>query len=115
MTNVIEFPRLAEKIAVEMAARAAAADIPEPSLKNLGGGGTSGGMEERVARLEKSVEKIGDQMVTVREDIATIKENMRHLPTKPWIFTTLASMVIVMIALMTFITGMMIRFLPHAS
>lgn len=84
-------------------------------LQKGGGGGTSGGMEDRVARLEKSVEKIGDQMVTIREDIATIKENVRHLPTKPWIFTTLAAMVTVMITLMTFITGMLIRFLPHAQ
>lgn len=92
-----------------------AESLEQRQLKAEVDGGTSGGMEDRIVRLEKSVEKIGDQLVTVREDIATIKENIRHLPTKPWLFTTLATMVTSMIVLLTFIMAALVRFLPHAN
>lgn len=90
------------------------AEALERLFKSQGNGGSGGGMEERVARLEKSVEKMGDQLTAVQVDIATVKENIRHLPTKPWIFTTLASMLGIMLTLLTFIMAALVRFLPHA-
>ncbi|HKY80857.1 MAG TPA: hypothetical protein VJM09_05225 [Sphingobium sp.] len=57
---------------------------------------------------------MGDQLTAVQVDIATVKENIRHLPTKPWIFTTLASMLGIMLTLLTFIMAALVRFLPHA-
>lgn len=72
-------------------------------------------MEERLARLEKIVEKLADSQTEIRVDIATIKENIRHLPTKPWIFTTLAAMTTSLLVLMTFMVGLIVRFMPHAG
>lgn len=72
-------------------------------------------MEERLARLEKIVEKLADSQTEIRVDIATIKENIRHLPTKPWIFTTLAAMATSLLVLMTFMVGLIVRFMPHAG
>lgn len=85
------------------------------TLKGDGGGGTSDEMEERLARLEKIVEKLADSQTEIRVDIATIKENIRHLPTKPWIFTTLAAMTTSLLVLMTFMVGLIVRFMPHAG
>lgn len=72
-------------------------------------------MEERLSRVEKVVEKPQTDMTEVRVDIATIKENVRHLPTKPWLFTTLAALTTTMIVILTFIMAALVRFLPHAQ
>lgn len=37
-------------------------------------------------------------------DLATIKENVRHLPGKTWMFTTLAAMLAALAAIVTVIT-----------
>lgn len=74
-------------------------------------------MEERVARLEANLEHIqrdvtdlrGDMKV-VLTDIATLKENVRHLPTKPWMFVTLGGLISAVAA----ITAIIVRFVPHA-
>ena len=79
-----------------------------------GGGGTSNGMEDRVARLEKAVETLQSGVTELRVDMATVKENLRHMPTKPWMFTILAATVTFMITLLTFIMAALIRFLPAA-
>jgi hypothetical protein len=92
-------------------------------LRGSGGGDNHGGMsddwkksvEDRLGELRSDVREVKSDTTNLKVDVATIKENLRHLPTKPWMFTTLATMVMVIIALITFITGMMIRFLPHAS
>lgn len=86
-------------------------------------GGRGGGMsddwkksvEDRLASLQADMREQRSDIVNIKIDIGTIKENMRHLPTKPWMFTVLASMVTVMIVLLTFIMGAIVRFLPHAG
>ena len=79
-------------------------------LKGDGGGGTSGGMEARVARLEKNVDTLMKDVSDMRTDVATLKENVRHLPTKPWMFSTLAAM----LAALAVIVGLIVRFIPPA-
>lgn len=83
----------------------------EARLKAGGGGGTSGGMEERVVRVEKAVEKLQSDVADIRVDMATVKENLRHLPTQTWLFKAMAGMVAAMAA----ITAVIVRFLPSAS
>lgn len=80
-------------------------------LHGGGGGGTSDSMEPRIARLEKQADQLVKDVSDLRIDVATLKENVRHLPTKPWIFTTLAGMLTVFVA----IVGLLIRFLPKAG
>ena len=77
------------------------------ALKSGGGGGTSGGMEARVARLEsdmehvkKSVAEIATDMKAVRTSINDVKvdlgrfdERLKHMPTKGFIFATSAAIV----------------------
>lgn len=74
------------------------------ALKEGGGGGTSGGMDGRVDRLEKDV-------ADLRVDMATVKENLRHLPSKPWMFTTLLGLLTAIGALVALI----VRFVPPAA
>ena len=50
-----------------------------------GGGPHDGGMETRVARLERVVEKIESDLATVRLSVNTIETQMPHLATKLWI------------------------------
>lgn len=85
-------------------------DSNEHTLKGNGGGGTSGGMDDRIARLEKAVDGLQSHVTDLRIDVATLKENVRHLPTKPWLFTTLAGMLTVLAA----IVGLIVRFIPPA-
>ncbi len=80
-------------------------------LKGGDGGGTSGGMEERVIRLEKNLDQLTKDVGDIRVDVATLKENVRHLPTKPWMFATLGSLLLIAVA----VIGLLIRFMPHAS
>lgn len=82
---------------------------PKTGLNEGGGDGTSGDMEARVARLEKNVDALAKDVSDMRVDIGTLKENVRHLPTKPWMFTTLASM----LAALAVVIGLIVRFLPH--
>lgn len=79
-------------------------------LKADDGGGTSGGMEARLARLEKNVDVLAKDVSDIRTDVATLKENLRHLPTKPWLFSTLAAMLTALAVLV----GVIVRFIPHA-
>lgn len=46
-----------------------------------GGGGTSDGMETRVARLEKVTEQLAKDVGDLRVDLAAIKENVRPVST----------------------------------
>lgn len=75
-------------------------------LNNGGGGGTFGGMEARVARLEsdmehvkKSVADIATDMKAVRSTLGDLKvdfgrfdERSKQMPTKGFIFTTSAGL-----------------------
>lgn len=89
------------------------------TLHGGGGGGTSDGMEPRIARLESDMEhvkkaieridgKLGD-ITTLKVDVATLKERVAHLPTKDELgtklrtyFTIAVSVIGVMIAGATF-------------
>jgi hypothetical protein len=73
------------------------------TLKNLGGGGTSGGMEGRVARLEAHVETlradvgaIKKDVSDIRIDLATLKERVAHLPGKGFIVTVVGGFAVVL-------------------
>lgn len=96
----------AERRTVEAAERA-----EQAALKSGGGGGTSDAMEERVSRLEKNFDQLAKDVGDIRVDVATLKENVRHLPTKPWMFATLGSLLLIAVA----VIGLLIRFLPHAG
>jgi hypothetical protein len=62
-------------------------DPSVPLVKN-GGGGDSGGMEPRIAMLEKAMERLEadarelrTDMRSTREDISYMKGRLEHLPT----------------------------------
>lgn len=64
------------------------------ALKNGDGGGTSGGMESRVAKLEAHVEILRSDMAAVKKDVsdirvgvATLTERVAHLPSKGFVVT----------------------------
>ena len=59
----------------------------QASLKSGGGGGTSGGMEARVAKLEGQFEKLNDKIDELRIDVAVLKERVGNLPGKGFIVT----------------------------
>ena len=89
------------------------------------GGGTSGGMEARVARLEsdmehvkKSVADIAIDMKAVRSSISDVKvdlgrldERLKHMPTKGFIF----SVGLGLLAAVGGIIALAVRFIPHAG
>jgi hypothetical protein len=68
-------------------------------------------MEARVSRLERQMDTVAKDVSDMRVDVAGIKENVRHLPTKPWMFATLGGMLTVLAA----VIGAIVRFIPHAS
>lgn len=80
-------------------------DVVQDILRNVHGGGNGGGsgLDARVARLEGRIDKIGDDLGTVKVDIATIKENVRHLPTKDFIVTALTATLTVIAAIAVFL------------
>lgn len=87
----------------------------EARLPGGGGDGTSDDMQERVARLEKQIDQVGKDVGDMRVDVATLKENVRHLPTKPWMFQAFAALLASISLLVTLIVGLIVRFLPHAG
>ena len=70
----------------EMQAINAAKRMAKPTaLSSGGGGGTSGGMEPRIAKLEAHMEHVLDELkklAPVPERLARIEERVSHLPTK---------------------------------
>lgn len=62
-------------------------------LRDGGGGGTSGGMEERVRRLETAVDGLKDRVGDLRVEIAALKVKVDHLPTKGFIVAADITMV----------------------
>lgn len=103
----------------------------ERRLPPAGGGGTSGGMEERVARIESDMEHVKRTLDKVdgkasrletaladqRVDIATLSgkldvlaERMGHLPTKSY------AVAVIMTILAAFggVAGLMYRLMPPA-
>lgn len=64
------------------------------ALKAGDGGGTSGGMESRVAKLEAHVEILRNDVTSIKKDVgdirvamATLTERVSHLATKGFIVT----------------------------
>lgn len=73
-----------------------------PDLEGLkfgGGGGNSGGMEARVARLEAQVDAIRDDIAEIKSslkqispDVAEMKGEMRHLISYKWMALYIAGL-----------------------
>jgi hypothetical protein len=91
---------------------------PELPLKGGSGNGTSGGMDGWQTSVEKRLDSLDGRMKNVeagvsdlRVDVATIKETVRHLPTKPWMFSTLAAM----LTALGVIVALIVRFVPPAA
>lgn len=77
----------------------------EKSLKRSGPGGTSGGMEERMARLESDMEHVKkslDRLIDVPTKLAVLEERVSHLPTKGWMVGSVATTLAVIAAMIAF-------------
>lgn len=53
-----------------------------PPLKHDGGGGTSGGMESRVTRLEVTMEHVREDMREIKDTLKEMTGKLSELPTK---------------------------------
>lgn len=74
-------------------------------MKGGGGGGTSDDMEPRIAKLEAQMESVRTELgrlAPVPVDVATIKENLRHLPTKGFVVTTTSTAIGLLTAVIIF-------------
>ena len=79
------------------------------ALKNGGGGGTSGGMESRVAKLEAHAETLRSDMAAVKRDVgdirvsfATLSERVTHLPGKGFVISATTTTVALLTAVVVF-------------
>ena len=96
-----------------------------PALKGGDGGGTSGGMEARVAKLESDVEHVKRTLDDLRADVKATRsdigamkvdfgrfdERMKHMPGKGFIF----SVGLGLLAAAGGIITLAVRFIPHAG
>ncbi|MEQ3672379.1 hypothetical protein [Pseudophaeobacter sp.] len=89
------------------------------SLPGGSGGGNSGGMEPRVAKLEASVEHIAADVVAMRSDVANARERLAalevkvdHLPTKGFIVTVVAAALAVVAGLIGYTQQLQSFFAP---
>ena len=57
-------------------------------------------MENRVSRVENRLDKYGDDISAVRQDLATLKKRVSHLPAKEYLWKVAAA---IMAALVTFV------------
>ena len=90
--------------------------VQQLELKNGGGGGTSGGMEARVAKLEAHVEHIRDDLAKLAPlpvEMAGMRSDISNLPTKDYLsqqfdkqFRWITGIVLVVVA----IAGAIVRF-----
>ena len=78
-------------------------------MKAGGGGGTSDGMEARVARLEAHVETLRSDSSAMRADIAdirinlaTLTERVAHMPTKGFVISSNMTAIALLSALILF-------------
>jgi hypothetical protein len=88
----------------------------KPALHSGGGGGTSDGMEARVAKLEAVVEHIQKDIAEIKTDVrefrtgigslnvstGTLSERVTHLPSKGFIVVALLAALTVIAGLVTF-------------
>lgn len=79
------------------------------ALKGGDGGGNSGGMDERLNRLEGNFDKLRednsqlrDRIASVSERVATLSEKVSHLPSKGWIDARLLGLLALIAAIVTF-------------
>lgn len=79
------------------------------ALKGGDGGGTSNGMEGRVARLEAHVDTLRGDVATmksdvgkIRVDLATLTERVAHLPGKGFVITATTTTVGFLTAVIVF-------------
>lgn len=76
-------------------------------LKEGDAGGTSGGMEARVAKLEAHVEHIRSELgklSSVPTDLAVLQTRVDHLPSKGFILTSAISTVAAVVGLLTLLS-----------
>lgn len=77
----------------------------EQQLKSSDAGGTSGGMEARIAKLEAHMEHVRDDLAKLQGipvDVATLKSDVSHLPTKGWMVGALGTSLAIIAALIAF-------------
>lgn len=86
-----------------------AASAMAPALPPSGGGGTSGGMEARIAKLEADMEyvrrDVGDlrgDMRDVRDRLGRLEERVGHLPSKGFVVTATTASLALLTALVVF-------------
>ena len=79
------------------------------ALKSAGGGGTSGGMEGRVAKLEAHVETLRADVRTMKKDVgdirtglATLTERVAHLPGKGFVVTATTTTIALLTGIILF-------------
>lgn len=74
-------------------------------LKAGNGGGTSDGMEPRIAKLEAQMEAVRSdlsRLANLPADLATVKENVRHLPSKGFVVTATSTSIALIGAIVIF-------------
>ena len=79
------------------------------ALKTVSGGGTSGGMEGRVAKLEAHVETLRSDVGAIKKDVgdirvglATLTERVAHLPGKGFVITATTTTIGLITAVVVF-------------
>lgn len=60
-------------------------------------------MEDWVSRLERNVDQLAKDVGEIKVDFATIKENLRHLPTKGFIVTATSGALALIAAISIFV------------
>ena len=71
-------------------------------LSGSGGGSTSGGMEERVTRLERQQEQLTKEVIDLRVAVATLTERIAHLPGKGFVVTATTATITLLGAIVLF-------------
>lgn len=77
----------------------------DDQLKAGDGGGTSDGMEPRVAKLEAHMEHVRAdlaKLAVLPERLARLEEKVSHLPSKGFIVTSASASIVLLSAVITF-------------
>lgn len=67
-------------------------------------------VSKRLDSLDGRAQLLEIDVSAIRSELAVLRENVRHLPTKPWMFSTLGGM----LGALAVIVGLIVRFVPHA-